>query len=316
MRLPLPVGTVGGGAADHHLRPPPPPPAGPAPAPAPTRRPGPPPAVQQDGGARSPQPPLRRWGRGFCTALPSTKMAAARRPPPFWPRRRRTALTLRGGGRRGRGASRPAPLACLLGAAGRPPPDEYAQSAAAEPSKASPRGAGVGSYPHPGERGAGLGQLRTTRWSRPYRGTSSGVRVTGRSCRRRAERAEPLLAATPPPPASAPLPTRRLYPLRVAPPYGKMAAPSARGKPRGAPNRDERRRQPTAAEPGGELRSHWVGAALAPAAAQGCAGAYVSVGTATAAALGAAAAMDAGGWRGRPLSRAATEGRAAAFPLR
>lgn len=71
VRLPLPVGTVGGGAADHHLRPPPPP-AGPAPAPA--RRPGPPPAVQQDGGARSPRPPLCRWGRGFCTAL----------PPPRW----------------------------------------------------------------------------------------------------------------------------------------------------------------------------------------------------------------------------------------
>ncbi|KAM6064917.1 cysteine protease ATG4B isoform 1-T1 [Theristicus caerulescens] len=95
------------------------------------------------------------------------------------------------------------------------------------------------------------------------------------------------------PPAPAPLPTRRLGPLRAASPYGKMAAPGARRKPRGARNGDERRRQPTAAEAGGERRCHWAGAALAPAAAQGYAGAYVSAGTAAAAALGGAAAMDA-----------------------
>lgn len=57
-----------------------------------------------------------------------------------------------------------------------------------------------------------------------------------------------------------------------------MAAPSARKKPRGALNRDARRRQPTTAEPGGRRRSHWAGAALVPTAAQGRAGVCASLG--------------------------------------
>lgn len=278
-RLALPVGAVGGGAADHHLRPRPGPPQ-------PPRRPGParPPAVQQDGGARSPRRPSA-LGKGFLYGAAVSRHGG----------RRVAAAILAEGPPRGaaaEGGRLPAPLACLFLAAGRPPPDERLG-----PPPACPRRSGAA---FPGVEGRGPaasvqhdGRARPPEFLGAYSRRAAPMGgATGPLARRRRRRSASRGPAFPPP-------TRRLSALRRSVPYDDMAAPRACcGAPeleKTANRRAGRRRD---ALPLGERGAGDGGSGL------GCAGAYVSAGSAAGAALGGAAAMDAGGCRAAAPSRA------------
>lgn len=186
--------------------------AGPAPAPPPAR-PGParPPAVQQDGGARSPRRPSA-LGKGFLYGTAVNRHGG----------RRMAAAILAEGPPRGaaaEGGRLPAPLACLFLAAGRPPPDERL-----EPPPACPRRSGAA---FPGAEGRGPaasvqhdGRARPPEFLGAYsrRAAPMGGAAGPLARRRRSASHGPAF----------PPPTRRLSALRRSVPYDNMAAPSAR----------------------------------------------------------------------------------------
>lgn len=241
-RLALPVGAVGGGAADHHLRPRPGPPQ-------PPRRPGParpgrqPYSKMAEPGHPAAPPP---WGRGFCTALPSTVMAAAVWPPPFWPRGRRAARPPREGGSPPRSLASSSPPAVRLPTSG---------------SSRHQLVRGDRELPSRGRRG-GAPRPPYSTMAAPGRRSSSGRTPGGR-----------LPWAVPPDrshAAAARPPT--------APPFRRRPGASPRSAaafrtttwqpPARAAAHPNSRRQPIAARAGGEPRCHWASWALAAVAAR------------------------------------------------